>query len=359
MSSKGPSFSYASVCLLHENPFPLMASEHDTKDLFLGHSNFGDYVSSKIVNARTLAGLQTFVDDFNVFATRDQWKKFIERFEEGHQVVQLSHGRGYVINWADHSYFRYEVHANSVEVHIHGDRKTLASIGGAVRSEFEEVLTHLEWVHSTDRSSVYIPLGRDRSPVDEMFPFLGEEKLTAYYERFMESLASVLLLIGPPGTGKTSFIRGLMQHTQSSAVVTYDEAILSHDDVFAQFVDGDQRMMIVEDADMFLRTRSGGNASMHKFLNIGDGLVTMRNKKLIFSTNLPSAREIDPALIRPGRCFDVVSFDYLNNEQASTLAQKLGIELGKPRERWSIADVFHPKAMVKDIEIARSRVGFG
>src|SRR3712207_7327386 len=55
---------------------------------------------------------------------------------------------------------------------------------------------------------------------------------------------------------------------------------------------------VLEDADNFLRPRKEGNSMMHRFLNVGDGLVTMSHKKMIFSTNLPSVKEVDPALDR-------------------------------------------------------------
>ena len=134
--------------------------------------------------------------------------------------------------------------------------------------------------------------------VDEMYPFLEGEKLTDYYERFMQSSANILLLIGPPGTGKTTFIRGLLAHTESSAVVTYDAAILEKDYVFARFVEDETNIMVLEDSDTFLKARSDGNTMMHRFLNVGDGLVTTKGKKLIFSTNLPSVRDIDPEIGR-------------------------------------------------------------
>jgi ATP-dependent 26S proteasome regulatory subunit len=69
--------------------------------------------------------------------------------------------------------------------------------------------------------------------------------------------------------------------------------------------------------------------------------VTTRNKKLIFSTNLPSISDIDPALIRPGRCYDIIHFDELNQEQAEKLAERVGVTLNGTREKWSIADVFY------------------
>jgi ATP-dependent 26S proteasome regulatory subunit len=132
----------------------------------------------------------------------------------------------------------------------------------------------------------------------------------------------------------------MLQHTESSAIVSYDAAVLEKDYVFAQFIEGDKSMMVLEDADMFLKARKEGNTMMHKFLNVGDGLVTTRNKKLIFSTNLPSISDIDPALIRPGRCYDILSFEELNQEQAEKLAKRVGVELTEERNKWSIADVF-------------------
>ena len=99
--------------------------------------------------------------------------------------------------------------------------------------------------------------------------------------------------------------------------------------------------MVIEDADEFLRSRTEGNVTMHKFLNVGDGLVTTKGKKMIFSTNLPSINDIDSALIRPGRCFDILAFAPLTQDQAETASKSLGITLDEQKDAWSIADIFH------------------
>jgi ATP-dependent 26S proteasome regulatory subunit len=175
----------------------------------------------------------------------------------------------------------------------------------------------------------------------------------------MKSNASILLLIGPPGTGKTTFIRGFLQHTNSSAVVTYDASILEKDYVFANFIEGDKSVMVMEDADMFLKSRKEGNTMMHKFLNVGDGLVTTRNKKMIFSTNLPSIKDIDPALVRPGRCYDILHFGELNQDEAEKLATKAGVTIEGTRSKWSIAEVFfNQNTNVKPHKVTETKMGF-
>jgi ATP-dependent 26S proteasome regulatory subunit len=80
---------------------------------------------------------------------------------------------------------------------------------------------------------------------------------------------------------------------------------------------------------------------MHRFLNVGDGLVTTKGKKMIFSTNLPSIRDIDSALVRPGRCFDIVTFENLTQEEAELLAKRLEVKLDGTQDKWSIAEVFN------------------
>jgi ATP-dependent 26S proteasome regulatory subunit len=214
-------------------------------------------------------------------------------------------------------------------------------------------------MYSSDGSSVNVPLRTDRTPLSEMYPFLGEESIEDYYDRYIDSDASILLLIGPPGTGKTTFIRGLLQHTGSSAVVTYDAGILEKDYVFAQFIEGEANVMVMEDADTFLKARSDGNSMMHRFLNVGDGLVTTKGKKLVFSTNLPSIRDVDSALVRPGRCFDILHFDNLTKDQATTLAKKVGMDHTKlTKETYSIAEIFNGEVQQHTNKTISRKVGF-
>jgi hypothetical protein len=62
---------------------------------------------------------------------------------------------------------------------------------------------------------------------------------------------------------------------------------------------------------------------------------------MIFSTNLPSIRDIDSALVRPGRCFDIVTFEALSYGQATDLAKKLNVSLPEIKDTYSIAEVFN------------------
>jgi hypothetical protein len=84
---------------------------------------------------------------------------------------------------------------------------------------------------------------------------------------------------------------------------TGDNAALESDAVFIEFITGGHYEFVVEDADHLLSSRANGNRTLHRFLNIADGLARAQGRKIILSTNLPNLRDIDAALVRPGRCF--------------------------------------------------------
>ena len=178
------------------------------------------------------------------------------------------------------------------------------------------------WVYSTRGDEISVPLNF-RAAIDAAYPWI-HKPITKYIDAYLESDASVLVLIGPPGTGKTTFIKNLIHRSGANAKVAYDEKVMMDDGLFANFIDGDSRFLVMEDADAFLQSRSDGNTMMHKFLNVSDGLISAADKKLVFSTNLPNITDIDPALLRPGRCFDVVEFRPLTRDEAAAVIKETG-----------------------------------
>ena len=323
---------------------------------FIGASDYGDWLFLQIVNSRTEKKLITLNFELKLHGSRHEWKEYIENKFKHQQIIQFNESSGIIIcNEID--LIRYDVGSNSIHLHLYGDNDFIEKCRDDSLKNFKEVTSYIDWVYSGNGDSVNVPLNSERLPIDEMYPFL-EEPLTEYYDRYMQSNANILLLIGPPGTGKTTFIRGLLSHTNSSAIVTYDATILEKDYVFAKFIEDETDVMVLEDSDTFLKARSDGNTMMHRFLNVGDGLVTTKGKKLIFSTNLPSISDIDPALIRPGRCFDILSFNLLKREEAQLLADKVGATLEGDKDSYSIAEVFNKKIeSVKNRQIG-TKMGF-
>jgi SpoVK/Ycf46/Vps4 family AAA+-type ATPase len=345
-----------------DNMFNLNKIMQNKENIFLGVSDVEDLITSEIMQNRVNANLTTVQRETTVLANRDTWKKWAEEVYKDCLFVQTNSSSGFIVEKETHNFIKFDVNSNSTTVRAFGDAEFAEDMVEIVEEQFDIVTSYIEWVYGGDGHSVNVPLNRARLPIKEMYPFLGDESLEDYYDRYMDSNANILLLIGPPGTGKTTFIRGLLAHRNASAIVTYDSGILDKDGFFARFIEDDAEVMVLEDSDAFLKSRTDGNTMMHRFLNVGDGLVTTKGKKMVFSTNLPSIRDIDPALIRPGRCFDIVEFKPLSLFDANKLADKLGGKVPQKKAgevvEFSIAEIFNQQSEQTQNAKTNRKVGF-
>jgi hypothetical protein len=231
----------------------------------------------------------------------------------------------------------YHEREQSTEIEIKGLSWSVKEAKELILMLYKPVPLQVKWVYENGGNYTRLPIRSDKLPRSEYYPQLTMP-LEEYYTAYEESDSSILILIGPPGTGKTSFIRGMLHHSQSDAMISYDSDILKSDGIFVDFVTGGEKFMVLEDADTFLSSRSSSNNTMmHKFLNVGDGLMSTRGKKIVFSTNLPSTRDIDSALLRVGRCFDVLEFRKLTEEEAKRIA---GHDFKSDRYPITLAEVF-------------------
>lgn len=335
---------------------------NQSNKIFIGVSDVNDLLVAEALQRRTDDKKNTMFRSVQVSTNRRTWTSWCEKNFEDFLFMQSSADYGFVLNRETDDFITYRVSSTSTDISIYGDRKFIEKTFETITDNFDEVVSHIEWVYSANGNSASIPLNKSRLPVKEMYPFLKDESLESFYDRFMDSNSNILLLIGPPGTGKTTFIRGLLSHTNSSAYVTYDPSILEKDHIFAEFIGSDSSIMVLEDSDNFLKPRSDGNTMMAKFLNLGDGLVTTKGKKLIFSTNLPSIRDVDEALTRPGRCFGVLNFDGLTHEEAMTLKNKLGntdvLSDKGDDSHYTLAEIFNNEPVLDTPTHNNRKVGF-
>lgn len=220
----------------------------------------------------------------------------------------------------------------------------------------------INWFYMNSRnelSSVEISLDETHVPMQEMYPFL-DCPLNEYYQKFIDSKSNVLLLIGPPGTGKTTFIRGLLSQARKKVMTSSDASTLVSDNIFIEFISGQYEYLVVEDADEFLLSRDNErNCIMNKLLNTSDGIISVpKSKKMIFSTNIKDVNSIDEALIRPGRCFDVLTFDTLKEDQARILFEKLNLKDVEIKKEMTIAEIMTQKNNILSEKTKKPKIGF-
>ena len=119
--------------------------------------------------------------------------------------------------------------------------------------------------------------------------------------------------------------------------------------MFINFAMQPNAMMVLEDIDVHLSSRSDGNTFMYKLLGSSDGLIKNTNRKIVISTNLPNVKDIDDALVRDGRCFATVEFKKLTYEQSVDFLQDVSptnynklLETGK-KASYTLAQLYSGK----------------
>lgn len=167
------------------------------------------------------------------------------------------------------------------------------------------------------------------------------------------------ILHGPPGTGKTSYIKHLITSVNKSFLFIPNTLVdaLASPDFISILHEHKNSIMIVEDAEKALQKRSSNEYSpVSNLLNLTDGILgDVLNMQVICTLNSPLTI-IDEALLRKGRLKGKCYIGELEAEKANQLSKKLGHNQHFS-SKTSLSDVFNTTSNTFD-DGAQRKLGF-
>jgi hypothetical protein len=172
----------------------------------------------------------------------------------------------------------------------------------------------------------------------------------------------LVILHGPPGTGKTSYIRHLCSLTDKPKLfIPPNLALRIADPEFINLLhDNTNSILLIEDAEELLTKRDAtGSNAVSNLLNLSDGLLSDGFHIQIICTFNADLARIDKALLRKGRLIASYAFEALAQPKAQELATSLG-QTTPITEAMTLADIYNREdaAFVSEPKGA-GRIGFG
>jgi Cdc6-like AAA superfamily ATPase len=172
------------------------------------------------------------------------------------------------------------------------------------------------------------------------------------FEKLQEDKSKGLVLLhGKPGTGKTTYIRHLIQNCKKRKI--YLPSDLSHELSLPNFIPFLQNhvnsILIIEDAENIIQQRhGGGSGAIANLLNLTDGLLSdVLNIQIVCTFNT-SISKIDSALLRKGRLIASYGFEELSIEKSKQLVNEneLNFEVTQPM---TLAEIFNHSPEEKNV----------
>ncbi len=283
------------------------------------------YPIHRVVRCAVRRKLEDVMDDLALdmgFAPHrlDQWSLLLE----GHGTFIAVRGS----RQADYTSLQLRIWCDTKARAVEIEGSMLRAVG---EQRITEQMFSLDWKFMTSgsglSSATFEEIARDELH-DEAYPTLGAP-VAEFIRRYLDSSEIVLILQGAPGSGKTRLVRAILAEMSrrkgesADVMFTADKRALENDEIYVDFITGYHDAFVIEDADHLLMPRADGNQDLHRFLSIADGVVRAQGRKIIFTTNIPNIRDIDEALLRPGRCHAIVHTRSLDSAEAARLVTRL------------------------------------
>lgn len=224
----------------------------------------------------------------------------------------------------DHPYIEYKLWYHNNNYYVlntkYGDLYICALSDENLSAEIKWLTGVFSIVDSHDRKISYYQYSQG---VDQYFTFIDLRKkiytelypsvdIDQLFNAFAESESKILILTGAPGTGKTSFIKYALAHDNFDRVAyAKDSKILQASNFWYDIISDKHDLLILDDLDVNLGER---NDFVSNMLSHIDGVFSS-SLKVIITTNQP-IKKIDEALLRPGRCFDIIDLRSLTRDEA-------------------------------------------
>jgi hypothetical protein len=205
---------------------------------------------------------------------------------------------------------------------------------------------------------------------DSYYPYINNDIM---YKQFFNLQENILILAGKPGIGKSKMASSILKYaTANPEIIPYDK-MKENESISAQFISvcyvkstqvlcddifwrelsqKEFDFVIIDDLDYFLTSRDSEvtsqeednkNKFLNQFLSFTDG-IEKHKTKFIITTNQPFA-DIDSALLRKGRLFDILELRDLSGDEAlviweeNKLLKEDFLKLYSSTDRISPADI--------------------
>lgn len=143
-----------------------------------------------------------------------------------------------------------------------------------------------------------------------------------------ENKSGLLILHGPKGTGKTTYIRNLISSYPNKKFVFIPSGLITMlgEPSFGNFLLSlSNSIIILEDCEGVIRSRksTGSSSAVSLLLNMGDGLMSDDLGIKFICTFNDDFKNIDEALLRKGRLACMYEFKNLKSDKANALIKEV------------------------------------
>lgn len=258
--------------------------------------------------------------------------------EAGARIAVNQYNGDFLYVWPDYSYSDVDYNKKTNLISITGtflDPKIGEFISSLEKDFVSKVKKNLIYSIIQNTSGLELKsMGDGSSPLlkDNYLPEVLEDidYVAAAFERTPPG-GRICILNGEPGTGKTHLIRSFLSRMDCVFVIIPTNLIDSLDKpqflpllLSVKDIHEKPIIMIIEDGDACLVPRKSDNIStIGSLLNLSDGILgSIMDVKMIISTNA-EIKEIDHAILRPGRLCRNINVGPLPYEHANKVYQRL------------------------------------